>query len=248
MQTERPHTLGAHPSGPPPRTARDDRLSDENRPLPRRVRELEAQACIDPLTALLNRRAVHDAFEREAARARRSHETLCVALLDIDDLQAFNDTHGHTAGDELLLQSAQAWRRALRLEDQLARVGGDEFAALLSRASVAEAGAIVARLAGLTPHGQSVSSGVVAYRAGESPEELWARAERALDEDRVRRRRTCFRCGLAVLDASADRSTGCPGCGAALERRRRLRARASPHARICPDPSWTPWTAGPEAA
>lgn len=85
-----------------------DRLVADNRELRRRLAELELETRTDPLTGLLNRRAADEAFAREAARAVREPASLCIALIDVDDFKAFNDAHGHLAGDELLRESALA--------------------------------------------------------------------------------------------------------------------------------------------
>jgi diguanylate cyclase (GGDEF)-like protein len=123
------------------------------------VREVEAEARIGSLTEPLNRRAVQEAFEREAGRARRSDATLCIAPLDFDEFTAFNTAYGHTAGDELLRHYGHVRRRFVRLEDQLAHAGGNEFAALLPGCCWSEPRTIIARLAEATPCGQTVSWG-----------------------------------------------------------------------------------------
>ena len=65
------------------------------------------------------------------ARAERTGEPLCLALLDLDHFKAYNDLHGHQAGDAHLRRTAAAWRRELRTIDVLARYGGEEFGVLL---------------------------------------------------------------------------------------------------------------------
>ncbi len=86
----------------------------------------------DPLTGLMNRVAFGDALERELARARRARGVVGVLYLDLDDFKAVNDTHGHPVGDAYLLHVAACLGRRLRGQDVAARVGGDEFAALLA--------------------------------------------------------------------------------------------------------------------
>lgn len=97
----------------------------------------------DPLTGLANRRAFEEALRREVARARRSGAPLSVAVLDVDRFKRVNDAHGHAAGDAVLAAVAARAAAALREGDLLARVGGEEFAALLPGAGP-EAGAEVA--------------------------------------------------------------------------------------------------------
>ena len=73
------------------------------------------------------------------SRARRTGRPLCLALLDLDHFKAFNDTHGHQAGDAHLRRTAAAWRRELRTIDVLARYGGEEFGILLPECDLDEA-------------------------------------------------------------------------------------------------------------
>jgi len=77
---------------------------------------------------LANRRGWDEQLDRELARAQRSGDPVSVALLDLNDFKAFNDAHGHQAGDRLLVEAAAAWQVRLRDVDLLCRWGGDEFA------------------------------------------------------------------------------------------------------------------------
>lgn len=104
--------------------------------------ELVRMAASDPLTGLLNRRAVFDRLEAAVALARRTGHGLALALLDIDGFKAVNDRYGHGVGDGLLLQVATALEGASRDHDLVARVGGDEFV-VLWQATAAE-GAMIA--------------------------------------------------------------------------------------------------------
>ena len=89
--------------------------------------ELRTQALTDPLTGLLNRRALEQELERQRATARRAGHWLLVGALDLDGFKQVNDRHGHAAGDDLLRGVALALQKALRGGDVLARMGGDEF-------------------------------------------------------------------------------------------------------------------------
>jgi diguanylate cyclase (GGDEF)-like protein len=141
---------------------------------------LARQARTDELTALPNRRAWDEAVEQEMARAERTGEPLCLALLDLDHFKAFNDQHGHQAGDAHLRRTAAAWRRELRAIDVLARYGGEEFGVLLPSCDITEAGEVIDRVRRATPNGESASAGVVAYDGRESADSLLARADAAL--------------------------------------------------------------------
>lgn len=90
----------------------------------------QAEAHVDPLTGLRNRRAWDLLLETEEDRCRRYGHPACVFVIDVDDLKRVNDTLGHAAGDELLRRTARALQAAARNPDVVARVGGDEFAVL----------------------------------------------------------------------------------------------------------------------
>lgn len=95
-----------------------------------RERLMEQLARQDPLTGLLNRRSFDMAVE-ESARNRRSQQTLILAICDLDGFKLINDNFGHATGDEVLQAAAQRLAGAFRAGDTLARVGGDEFAAVM---------------------------------------------------------------------------------------------------------------------
>jgi diguanylate cyclase (GGDEF)-like protein len=122
------------------------------------------------VTGLPNRRGWDEQLARELARARRSGEALSVALLDFDDFKAFNDAHGHQAGDRLLLDAATAWKGQLRDGDILCRWGGDEFAVLLPACPRTQADEVIDRLQGATPRGQSCAGGVAGWDGREITE------------------------------------------------------------------------------
>lgn len=94
--------------------------------------ELMRLATIDPLTELLNRRAFNEQGERELARARRYGKPLSVIMLDIDWFKQINDTMGHAAGDHVLKELARIMQQTLRETDICARIGGEEFAGILT--------------------------------------------------------------------------------------------------------------------
>jgi diguanylate cyclase (GGDEF)-like protein len=98
-------------------------------------RDLVVQAMHDPLTGLYNRRALEEIAFREISGAARTGLGLSIVMFDIDHFKQVNDQYGHAAGDALLKVAAATLRHALRDEDFLCRWGGDEFCALLPRAS-----------------------------------------------------------------------------------------------------------------
>jgi diguanylate cyclase (GGDEF)-like protein len=103
-------------------------------------------------------------------------------MLDLDRFKAFNDAHGHPAGDRLLADTADAWRPIMRATDTLARYGGEEFAALLPHSDHAGAAAVVERLLAAVPLGQTASAGIAMWDGAESAAALLARADAALYE------------------------------------------------------------------
>ncbi|HWJ62746.1 MAG TPA: GGDEF domain-containing protein [Acidimicrobiales bacterium] len=128
------------------------------------LQEISRLARLDPLTGLANRRTWDERFPEEAERATRRGLPMAVALIDLDHFKAFNDQHGHQAGDRLLTSAAAVWSADLRTGDLLARWGGEEFALLMPATDEDEAAAILERLQGLTPEGQSFSAGVTVER------------------------------------------------------------------------------------
>jgi diguanylate cyclase (GGDEF)-like protein/PAS domain S-box-containing protein len=93
----------------------------------------------DQLTGLFNRRRFEEELKREFARSGRYHFSGAVISIDLDNFKAVNDSAGHAAGDTVLLAVAKAMTQRFRSTDVLARIGGDEFAVLLSNVDEAEA-------------------------------------------------------------------------------------------------------------
>jgi diguanylate cyclase (GGDEF)-like protein len=100
----------------------------------------------DSLTGIANRRAFLDSFSRALSSGRRRGEPVAVLILDVDHFKRVNDTAGHTAGDAVLRSLARALAEAVRSEDTLARVGGEEFGVVIPGASLASAAAAAERL------------------------------------------------------------------------------------------------------
>ena len=98
-------------------------------------RELARLAATDPLTGLPNRRSFDAYLERQAVGARRYADALSLVLLDIDEFKAVNDRFGHDVGDEVLREVGRRLREACRAGDTVARIGGEEFALILTRTS-----------------------------------------------------------------------------------------------------------------
>jgi diguanylate cyclase (GGDEF)-like protein/PAS domain S-box-containing protein len=152
------------------------------------IDQLQDFALTDELTGLANRRRWREDLEREMARARRSHNRLCVAMVDLDGFKEFNDTHGHQAGDDLLQRTSRAWAEVLRVTDILARYGGDEFLLLLPDCPVDEALRVVDRVRAATPEELTCSVGITSSLGGEEAEKVLSRADSALYDAKRRGR------------------------------------------------------------
>ena len=178
-----------------------DRLVAEIARLRAQIAELEAKvsqldllAHQDPLVNLPNRRGFMRELERLIDRARRYEEQGAMLFVDLDGLKMINDTFGHKAGDEALIQVAQLLVGGLRRSDVVARIGGDEFAILLSHTDEVSAhetaGRLVDKIADcdFMHDGDalplSVAIGVAAISGEDDATAIMARA----DEDMYRRK------------------------------------------------------------
>src|SRR4051812_18849828 len=112
----------------------------------RDYRERAEQAIRDPLTGLLNRRFLYEAFAKELERHARTGAAGSIVLIDVDDFKLVNDTLGHTAGDGVLCQIGRIAMRVIRGSDSFARVGGEEFALLLPDTAQLDALMVAERL------------------------------------------------------------------------------------------------------
>jgi diguanylate cyclase (GGDEF)-like protein len=101
--------------------------------------DLVQQSILDPLTGVLNRRGLEQGLQRELARFRRYGDSLAVAMLDLDHFKRLNDTHGHAAGDAVLVDVVKLLRGMLRETDVVGRFGGEEFVLLLPHTEAREA-------------------------------------------------------------------------------------------------------------
>lgn len=107
---------------------------------------LQEAAFVDPLTGLLNRRALERDLGRELALAARHGHEVSMVIGDLDGLKTINDTLGHAAGDEALCSLAAAVQSALRAGDAGYRIGGDEFVILLPMSSASDVAGVVERV------------------------------------------------------------------------------------------------------
>ena len=144
----------------------------------------------DPLTGLLNRRGIDAAFRQEASRCERQGSVLCVALIDIDNFKALNDSLGHPVGDRALVHIAEVITQTLRPTDRIGRFGGEEFLLLLPDTALTQSAPVMARIKrqlaarALEHSGETIkltfSAGVAQRHPRESLDAIVARADAAL--------------------------------------------------------------------
>ncbi len=154
---------------------------------------LETRASIDPLTGLLNRRALHEIINREHAYAKRTAKHFSMILFDLDRFKMLNDNYGHDFGDDILLGISKIALETLRTTDWLSRWGGEEFLAILPDTDENGALKIAERLRQKIENfsiqlntqeiNTSASIGIASYpRDGDTPEFLLKAADAALYE------------------------------------------------------------------
>lgn len=156
------------------------RLMDLVRDLQVKAVQLAALARRDGLTGIANRHTWEHELSRACAMAREAQGDLTVAILDFDRFKAYNDEHGHLAGDQVLKATSAAWAATLPEQGFVARFGGEEFAVLLPGMAGAEAAGVLERLRTSVTHGQSCSIGAATWHDPETPASLVARADQAL--------------------------------------------------------------------
>ncbi len=160
-------------------------------PLKEHQKQLEKIAHHDPLTQLPNRILFADRLKQAISRAARKHKPLAVIYLDLDGFKLINDKLGHDVGDSLLIDLADTMLSALRDGDSIARIGGDEFVAVLTEFDSVSACELVlerllssiATLVNLNgiPHLVTASIGVALYpQDGNNSDTLLRRADIAM--------------------------------------------------------------------
>jgi diguanylate cyclase (GGDEF)-like protein len=153
-------------------------------------KNLEIQSRTDPLTGVLNRRAILLQIENELSRAKRDSKQISISMLDLDHFKKINDTFGHLAGDAVLRESMNRVEETIRTYDSVGRFGGEEFIVVLPGANQADAFNIAERVRlkmdekNAEVDGVSIpftiSQGVATCNGKSTVDELIAKADEAL--------------------------------------------------------------------
>lgn len=163
-----------------------------------RAEQAELQANTDPLTGIANRRSIMSELDRRIVWSRDTSEPLSVIVFDIDHFKSVNDGHGHMIGDRVIAKVAKIASGQLRENDEVGRIGGEEFLWIMpgcdSGAAVRAAErlrwAIEAGTHGAPLPSVTISAGHAEVRGGDSALILFARADAALyDAKRMGRNR-----------------------------------------------------------
>lgn len=155
--------------------------------------EMRRLAQTDPLTGIYNRRHIEQSLEREMERCRRYGLPLALIIFDIDDFKVLNDTHGHDAGDSVLVELARLASQQLRASDYFGRWGGEEFLLVAPETSCERAQQLADRLRSIFEESEfgaarsiSASFGVASFQPGDSGTTLVKRADMALYRAKTR--------------------------------------------------------------
>ncbi len=170
------------------RVLKERRLTHERAKM---LGKLQNLATTDGLTKLYNSRHFYNQLDVEVSRSRRYKHPLSLLLLDIDHFKRFNDTHGHLAGDKVLVTIGRNIQACLRAMDSAYRYGGEEFTVILPDTNAQEARTVAERIrqkiaaekhcAGeATQLTVTISVGVTAYINGEQVADLVQRADQAM--------------------------------------------------------------------
>ena len=182
------------------RRAREQLL--ENRELTQNVALFKEKSRMDGLTEIFNKTTFMELLRDEVKRSQILDYSLFLLILDIDDFKKVNDSYGHLAGDAVLRSLSALLKKTLRHSDIIARCGGEEFAVLIpQQGSLARTMRIaekvcksIADMAVPNMPRITVSAGCTTYIAGETAEQLFERADKALyDAKRSGKNTVCAR-------------------------------------------------------
>ena len=152
--------------------------------------EILQNATTDALTGLNNRRQFELRLKEQFAAANRQNTPLCAIMTDIDFFKKFNDTYGHSVGDEVLKITANVIKSGLREYDIASRYGGEEFCILLPQTNIEEAKIVAERMRSAVSEAElsvgdkklkiTISVGLAELDIKDMPEDLYMKADRAL--------------------------------------------------------------------
>ena len=179
-----------------------------------------SMALTDTLTGLYNRRYLDVHLQKLLQKNRDTKKSLAVLMIDIDHFKAVNDTYGHNVGDEVLKEFANRLQDKLRSFDLVARMGGEEFVAILPDVSEERAYIVAERLrrciseepfvcsteSGCLNITTSIGGALIEY-GPHSPEEVLARADKCLYEAKNGGRNACVFEGVGKLDPDMFEAT-----------------------------------------
>jgi len=153
------------------------------------VKTLEEKSNLDSLTKVYNRRALSSHLKLLCSNSDLPYE-FHLLMLDIDDFKSINDKHGHLAGDKVLIFIANIFKKTLREGDKVFRYGGEEFVIILNRVDSELCEKITKRLLEIISSNKliykgeglrvTMSVGTTKYSAGDTPDSIIARADKAL--------------------------------------------------------------------
>jgi len=176
-------------------------LENETAELRSRIKQERNQAKVDPLTGIPNRLAYEERLEQEVARWKRFATPLVLVMWDIDLFKKVNDNFGHRAGDKVLRTIARTLESSIRETDFVARYGGEEFVQLMTGSSLEECLQVVEKMreaikkTGFHFRNQAItitaSCGLAEFRDGDSVEQWFERADKALYKAKQEGRNRC---------------------------------------------------------
>ncbi|HZW12529.1 MAG TPA: sensor domain-containing diguanylate cyclase [Noviherbaspirillum sp.] len=179
-------------------TKLEEQVAQRTAQLELAMQKLSELAAHDELTGVGNRRDLNWRLEQEYRSFKRFGSPVSLVVFDIDHFKTINDRHGHAAGDDLIRRFAHIIQHEIRDVDYVARYGGDEFVLLLTNTTAEAAVAPVSRIrqaVSAYPWAQylpgmslTTSAGVAEFRAGETADDTFRRADRALYKAKVQGR------------------------------------------------------------
>lgn len=189
-------------------------LAQKNKILEETNKTIERLMNTDPLTGLANRRSINTELSHHYSLAKRQGVPLTVILCDLDKFKEVNDTYGHDGGDEVLVAFGKMLEECSRLEDRVARWGGEEFLVMLPMTDAEGAATLAERIReetsklkfSLVPRKQTVSLGIAELHSIETVDSLIKRADQALYEAKSSGRDRFCLASQKELDAVVSKS------------------------------------------